>query len=114
VLNLCAMGLDCAGYWLVLRGFGWSLPVSAAVTVDVFLGAGASVPSAPGYLGIYQAACVLALRLYGIGETQALAYSIVVQVFTILIITVQSLAALASYRLSLSDLAATSPLASGR
>jgi len=37
----------------------------------VFLGIGTSLPSAPGYAGVYQVACIFALALFGVGESQA-------------------------------------------
>ena len=34
-------------------------------------------PSAPGFIGVFQAGCVVGLGLFGIGEELAVAYSIV-------------------------------------
>jgi glycosyltransferase 2 family protein len=62
------------------------LPVQAAMTVGVFLAIGSLLPAAPGYVGIYQVACVLGLKWYGIGESAALAYSVVAQGATLLVI----------------------------
>ena len=36
-----------------------------------------SVPSAPGYIGAFQLGCVLGLAIFGIPESEAIAYSIV-------------------------------------
>ena len=43
--------------WLVLLGFAVS-----------------AIPSTPGYVGVYQVACVLALGLYGVDDSQAVAF----------------------------------------
>jgi uncharacterized protein (TIRG00374 family) len=75
--------------WQVMLALGWSLPFEAAVTVGVFLLLSVSLPSAPGFIGIYQVACVLALKLYGINESVAVAYSIVMQLLTFLIMGTQ-------------------------
>jgi hypothetical protein len=75
--------------WQVMLALGWSLPFEAAVTVGVFLLLSVSLPSAPGFIGIYQVACVLALKLYGIDESVAVAYSIVMQLLTFLIMGTQ-------------------------
>ena len=75
--------------WQVMLALGWSLPFEAAVTVGVFLLLSVSLPSAPGFIGIYQVACVLALKLYGINESIAVAYSIVMQLLTFLIMGTQ-------------------------
>jgi uncharacterized protein (TIRG00374 family) len=70
---------DLAVFYTVMAAFGWELPPMAMVTVMVFLAVGTSLPSAPGYAGVYQLACVLALALFGVAEASAVAYSIVVQ-----------------------------------
>jgi uncharacterized protein (TIRG00374 family) len=89
LLNIIAFLLDGMVMWLALRAFGWDLPYSAGLTTAVFIIMGASLPSAPGYVGIYQVACVLALSLYGIAESQAVAYSIVLQLLAFLVIALQ-------------------------
>ena len=78
--------LDYAALWLTLHAFGWQLPMQAAVMIGVFLAIGSLLPAAPGYVGIYQVACVLALKWYGVGESAALAYSVVAQGATLLVI----------------------------
>jgi uncharacterized protein (TIRG00374 family) len=75
--------------WQVMFAFNWSLPFEAALTVGVFIVIGISLPSVPAYIGIYQIACVLALKLYGIPESPAVAYSIVLQLLSFGIIGVQ-------------------------
>jgi hypothetical protein len=75
--------------WQVMLALGWSLPFEAAVTVGVFILLSVSLPSAPGFIGIYQVACVLALKLYGIDESVAVAYSIVMQLLSFLIMGIQ-------------------------
>jgi uncharacterized protein (TIRG00374 family) len=86
LLSALAFSLDYTAFWLMLRAFDWSLPVQAAMTVGVFLAIGSLLPAAPGYVGIYQVACVLALRWYGINESAALAYSVVMQGTTLAVI----------------------------
>lgn len=63
-------------YWLML-GFGWDLPMVAAFTVVSVLVIGIMIPAGPGFLGTYQAAIVAGLAVYGIDRTNALAYSLV-------------------------------------
>jgi hypothetical protein len=86
--TLVAYCVDYAILWLFLAAFEWSLPLHAAMTVGVLLAIGSMLPAAPGYIGIYQVACVLALGPYGIGESAALAYSVVAQGSTLLVIGV--------------------------
>lgn len=82
------------------RAFGWSVylwlaisvvyifgfwafhfdiePLRGALILTTLVAIAVSVPSAPGYIGSFQLGCVLGLRLFGIDESPALAYSIVV------------------------------------
>lgn len=83
--------LDFFWMWQLMGAFGWDLPFEAGLTVGVFILVAISLPSAPGYIGIYQVACVLALGLYGIDESLAVAYSIVMQLLIFAIVGVQGL-----------------------
>jgi uncharacterized protein (TIRG00374 family) len=86
-LTVVAFLSDCAAMFCVM-------PLIAPLSVLVFLALGTSLPSGPGYIGVYQLASVLALGLFGIGESAAVAYSIVFQLCVIA--TVVPLAALAA------------------
>ncbi len=71
--------MDCAIAWVLLHGTGWDLEFMAGITVYVFVALGISLPSAPGYVGVFQAACIVALALHNIPQSQAVAYSLVLQ-----------------------------------
>jgi len=60
---------------LVLAAF--SLPLRSAILLTSVVAVAVSVPSAPGYIGAFQLGCVLALKIFGIAESEALAFSIV-------------------------------------
>ncbi|MCK5877217.1 MAG: flippase-like domain-containing protein [Candidatus Marithrix sp.] len=83
--------LDYFWMWTVITAFGWNLPFEAGLTVGVFLLLSISIPSAPGYVGVYQVACVLALGLYNIDQSLAVAYSIVLQLVSFTIMGVQGI-----------------------
>jgi glycosyltransferase 2 family protein len=78
-ISLAAFMADILMLFMLLTSFGWELPFMAAVSLAVFLVAGSSLPSAPGYVGIYQVACVLALRLFHVDASGAVALSVVLQ-----------------------------------
>jgi glycosyltransferase 2 family protein len=99
---------DFAVMHSVVEAFDWQLPLMASVTVLVFLGVGTALPSAPGNAGIYQLACVLALALFGIDESQAFAYSIVLQVCVLAVNIPAAGIAAAAHRNILSKRAASS------
>jgi glycosyltransferase 2 family protein len=73
----------------IMSAMGWQLPIEAALTVIVFVVAGSLLPSAPGYVGIYQVACVVALGFYHISTAEAVAYSLIMQLSEFIIIIFQ-------------------------
>jgi glycosyltransferase 2 family protein len=99
VFTLAAYCADYAVFWLFLQAFEWAIPLRAAVTVGVLVAIGSMLPSAPGNVGVYQIACVLALRPYGVGESSALAYSVVAQGATLLMIGALGVVVAARYGL---------------
>ena len=63
-------------YWLLLA-FGWSLPwVTSAIVVCVLV-IWIMVPAGPGFLGTYQGAIVASLAIFGVSNTDAVAYGMV-------------------------------------
>ncbi|MEO8605774.1 MAG: lysylphosphatidylglycerol synthase transmembrane domain-containing protein [bacterium] len=63
------------GFW----AFHFDVPaLRGALVLTTLVAIAVSVPSAPGFIGSFQLGCVLALRIFGIDESQALAYSLVV------------------------------------
>jgi uncharacterized protein (TIRG00374 family) len=85
-LTVLAAATDLLTMWLVMAAFGWGMPLMVAVTVVVFLNVGGLLPAAPGYIGIFQVACILALGLYGVAESEAVAFSVVLQLLVILLL----------------------------
>jgi uncharacterized protein (TIRG00374 family) len=85
-LTALATATDLLAIWLVMTAFGWTMPLLAAVTVVVFLNVGALVPAAPGYIGVFQVACIFALNLFGIGESEAVAFSVIFQLMVIFLL----------------------------
>lgn len=88
-LSILIFFVDFYGMWQIMQAFGWSLPFDAALTTGVFLIVGVSLPSTPGYIGIYQVACILALGLYGVDESSAVAYSMILQLVSFTVIGLQ-------------------------
>lgn len=85
-LTLIAALLDYFTIWIVLKAFNWNLPFIAAITLGTFLQIGSVLPSAPGFVGVWQIASILALGLYGIGAEGAIAFSIVHQLFLFIVV----------------------------
>jgi len=78
-LSFLSFFSDSLAYYALFLAFGWSLSFSAALLFCVFIFAGSTLPSTPGYFGIYQVACILAFRPFGIPDTASVAYSLVLQ-----------------------------------
>jgi hypothetical protein len=76
---------DLLTCWFLFKAFGWHLPFVASVIVLVYLIAALSLPSLPGYVGVYQVATLFALRPYEINSTSAVAYGTVMQAVTLLL-----------------------------
>jgi glycosyltransferase 2 family protein len=79
LVSTSAVLLDYAAFWFGTKAMGWDLPFQAAVIAGVFVAIGTLIPSAPSSLGVYQLACVLALQRFGIAESEAVAFSLAVQ-----------------------------------
>jgi glycosyltransferase 2 family protein len=68
--------LPALGAWVLFRAVHLELPVLAGWTVLTFVGFGISIPSAPGYVGVWHAASVLALSMFGVSQATALGYAL--------------------------------------
>jgi glycosyltransferase 2 family protein len=76
VWTVVAWLLPVVGAWALLRAVHLDLPLLAGWTVLTFVGFGISIPSAPGYIGVWHAAAVLALSMFGVGQAPALGYAL--------------------------------------
>ncbi len=68
--------LEAVSYYAALRAFGVpaSVPLTLLAMVDINLSV--MIPSAPGYLGVFEYACVLALVPLGVSRELALSFAI--------------------------------------
>jgi len=62
--------------WTALFAAHLHLPLVAAWTVLAFVGLGISLPSAPGYIGVFHTAAVIALSMFGVSHSLAFGYAI--------------------------------------
>ncbi len=80
--------------YIMIRAFQFDVPFSAALIVFIFIGFGTALPQAPGMIGTYQYACVLALGLFGVPQAEALAYGLVLNAIQLSTLVAQGLVAL--------------------
>jgi hypothetical protein len=97
--------------FLMFGVFGMKLSYLAAVVTLVILLIGIAIPAAPGFIGNWHFACVLALGLFGINKAEALTYAIVYHFLSIVEVLVLGLAFLPLNRFSMADLKKAVPVA---
>ncbi len=73
------------------RALGLHVTFPVAVLLLAGMGLGSALPSTPGYVGVYQFAAVSILTPFGISRDGALAYSLVAQVLSYLLVLVWGL-----------------------
>ncbi len=81
------MLLDYAAFTMLLDAFHLHLAPEAPLVLWVFLAAGSALPSAPGYVGVYQVAAVWALSLFAVPASVCVALATTLQL-TILVVSV--------------------------
>jgi uncharacterized protein (TIRG00374 family) len=104
-LSLALWFIPILSSYVMIVAFGFDAPFSAALIVFIFIGFGTALPQAPGMIGAYQYACVLALGLFGVAEADALAYGIVLNALQLLTLVGQGLVALVLSGISVEEIA---------
>jgi glycosyltransferase 2 family protein len=73
--------------WTMLWALDLRLPFIAGWAVLAFVGLGISIPSAPGYVGVFHAAVVLAVGLFGVSQSVGVGYALLFHASQILPVT---------------------------
>jgi glycosyltransferase 2 family protein len=87
------------GFWLVLEASGIDLSPLAGVLVVIGIGLAMILPSSPGALGVFEGATVVVLTAYGISDSIALSYALVLHALNIVPLFVVAAVMLALRRL---------------
>jgi len=87
-------------FWL------FNIPASPviAITTGVIVALAVAAPSAPGFIGVYQVACIAALALFGVSKETSAAFAIVTHLHMYIIFMVLGPVILARSKLSLAGL----------
>jgi uncharacterized protein (TIRG00374 family) len=80
VLSWVVLGLS---FWCLMVGFDFGLSAVAGQLAVVATGLSHLLPSAPAAVGVFEAAAVVALGAYGIPQSQALSYALVVHALNV-------------------------------
>lgn len=109
VLVLTAV-IWCSSYWIFdifLRLFQFPSTLLFVVSIGVTVALAVALPSAPGFIGVYQTACVLVFQAFGLSQEQAVAYSLVNHLFQYVIFVLYGLVLFTRYEIGLSALKPT-------
>lgn len=102
-LSLAYWSLPVLSSYIAILGFGFELPFNAAIIVFICIGFGTAIPNAPLQVGTYQAACIVALSLFGVPRADALAYGILLNAIQAVTLVAQGLVALPFADVTLAD-----------
>jgi len=97
---------NAAAFALCFRTFGLHVPLEAALLLQGIIGFGVAVPSTPGFLGVFEAATLVTLQLYGVDSSLAIAYALTYHLTTFIPITLLGLWSLSRLHLRLGELRA--------
>jgi uncharacterized membrane protein YbhN (UPF0104 family) len=83
-LTLGIWALEATVYWLTGRSLAIGLSPAAALLVAAGAVLGTAVPSSPGYVGTFELAATSLARAFGVDQSAALAFAILVHAITTL------------------------------
>jgi glycosyltransferase 2 family protein len=90
--------LDAIATTITAKALSLSIPLSVAFLLLAAMGLGSALPSTPGYVGIYQFVAVTVLTPFGMSRTDAIAYILVAQALSYVVIGVWGAIGIARYR----------------
>ncbi len=95
---------NAAAFAICFRAFGLDVPLEAALLLQGIIGFGVAIPSTPGYGGVFEAATLFTLQLYGVDPSLAIAYALTYHLTTFVPITLLGLWSLSRLHLRLGEL----------
>jgi len=104
LLSLLYLALQVATVWALMKAYGLDLSFWAAFGVLTVVRLGTVVPNAPGNLGLFQVACVVALGLFDVEKNDAKTFSFIMFFSLTLPLLVGGAIATALARLNLGEL----------
>ena len=82
--SVCGWLALSVSMWLVMRGFHLRLSILAGLLVVITTNLVQILPSSPSAVGVFEAATIVALRAYGVPDSRALSYALVVHALNFL------------------------------
>ncbi len=108
-LSLIAWLCETGMYVLIALGFGITLPFAVFLLAAAFANLVTIAPSTPGYVGVFDAPVVYTLTLFGIDQSLATSYTLVLHAALILPVTLLGFYYLWRAGLSLGQMTQTQP-----
>jgi len=91
-------------YWLVLLAFEPAQPFVAGLAVSSVTALGMTIPSSPGYLGVFEALTRETMGLFGMAPEMALSYALVAHAIVYVTLTLLGLASMVQQNLTYSEI----------
>ena len=80
--------LETGKYWFVMHAFNFQVSFFALMLMNGIVNLATTIPSAPGYVGTFDAPGIAVLKAYGVSSAVAASYTLVLHVALWLPITV--------------------------
>jgi uncharacterized protein (TIRG00374 family) len=90
--------LDAVATTIIAKALALSISLPVAFLLLAALGLGSALPSTPGYVGIYQFVAVTVLTPFGLSRTDAIAYILLAQALSYVVIGAWGSVGIARYR----------------
>ena len=97
-LSICSWGLECVGFWIVLRGFDAEVSLVAAAFVFALASILGAVSLLPGGLGVTEGSMTGLLLVFEVGRVQAASATLVIRAATLWFVAGLALAVYGYYR----------------
>src|SRR5881628_4037838 len=101
---------NAAAFAICFRAFGLAVPPEAALLLQGIIGFGVAVPATPSFIGVFEAATLVTLQLYGVESSLAVSYALTYHLTTFLPITLLGLWSLSRLHIRLRELSTAPPL----
>lgn len=108
-LSILAWLLETAMYLVIAWGFALHLPFAVFLLACAFANLVTIAPSTPGYIGVFHAPVVYVLTLFGIEQSLAASYTVVLHAALVLPVTLLGLYFLGRAGLSLGQMTRANP-----
>jgi uncharacterized protein (TIRG00374 family) len=72
--------LETGKYWFVMHAFNFSVSFFALMLMNGIVNLATTIPSAPGYIGTFDAPGIAVLTAYGVNQATAAGYTLVLHV----------------------------------